>query len=220
MSRRRWKKENRLLSFLVQGGIVLVPILALSVIAVALIVQKAVYFVQCREAEPDLGAYVISQLRNGRATATLLELEGKSSPEAKVLLEGLRARKEGHAQEAVNLRMESQAKRSADELEKNVAYLASIANLATLLGLLGTVAGMIVSFFSLKSSGVSDPALLAGGISQALITTAAGLTVAIPCLLFFHVFRQRVNRTLTRIEIAATDLLSYLSRQRQLRPKS
>ncbi|MBN1834436.1 MAG: MotA/TolQ/ExbB proton channel family protein [Spirochaetales bacterium] len=209
-----------MLGFLIQGGVVLVPIVALSVVAVALIVQKAVYFVQTRESESDLGAYVIAQLRGGRASAALAELETKSSPESRVLLEGLRARKEGQGQEIVGLRMESQAKRSAGELERNVAYLASIANLATLLGLLGTVAGMIVSFFNLKASGVSDPALLAGGISQALITTAAGLTVAIPCLLFYHVFRQRVNRTLSQVEIAATDLQSYLSRQRQPRPKT
>jgi len=207
------------LAFLVQGGVVLIPIVALSVIAVALIVQKAVYFVQTRESEADLGTYVIAQLRSGKASVALLELESKSSPESRVLLEGLRARKEGQSQETVGMRMESQAKRSAGDLEKNVAYLASIANLATLLGLLGTVAGMIVSFFNLKTSGVSDPALLAGGISQALITTAAGLTVAIPCLLFYHVFRQKVNRTLSQIEIAATDLQSYLSRQRQLRAR-
>jgi biopolymer transport protein ExbB len=209
-----------LLAFLVQGGVVLIPIVALSVIAVALIVQKATYFVQTRESEPDLGAHVITQLRSGKASLTLAELEHKSSPEARVLLEGLLARKEGHSQEIVAMRMESQAKRSAGELERNVAYLASIANLATLLGLLGTVAGMIVSFFNLKASGISDPALLAGGISQALITTAAGLTVAIPCLLFYHVFRQRVNRTLSQIEIAATDLQSYLSRQRQSRARA
>jgi biopolymer transport protein ExbB len=209
-----------LLSFLVQGGVVLIPIVALSVIAVALIIQKGVYFLHTREPEEDLGAYVIKRLRAGEASLTLAELESKSSPESRVLLEGLRARKEGHGPEVVGMRMESQAKRGAAELERNVAFLASIANLATLLGLLGTVAGMIVSFFNLKASGVSDPALLAGGISQALITTAAGLTVAIPCLLFFHVFRQRVNRTLSRIEVAATDLLSYLSRQRQPRARS
>lgn len=209
-----------MLAFLVQGGIVLIPIVALSVVAVALIVQKAVYFVHIREPEADLGAYVIDRLRAGKASLMLLELEGRRSPEARVLLAGLKARKEGQRQDTVGLRMDSQAKRSADELESNVAYLASIANLATLLGLLGTVAGMIVSFSNLRASGVSDPALLAGGISQALITTAAGLTVAIPCLLFYHVFRQKVNRTLSRVEIAATDLLSYLSRQRQSRAMS
>jgi len=202
-----------LISFLVQGGVVLIPILALSVIAVALIIQKSVFFIHIRNMNADLGVYVIDALRTGKARQVLEELRGMSCPEARVLLAGLQARKAGHSQELISLHMESQAMRRADELEKFVPYLASIANLATLLGLLGTVTGMIVSFLNLKVSGVSDPALLAGGISQALITTAAGLAVAIPSLLFFHIFRQKVNRTLARIEIATSELLSFFSRQ-------
>jgi biopolymer transport protein ExbB len=204
-----------LISFLVQGGVVLIPILALSVIAVALIVQKSVFFIHNRNCVEDLGTYVVESLRSGKAKLVILELEQMSCPEARVLLAGMQARKAGQSHELISLHMESQAMRSADELEKFVPYLASIANLATLLGLLGTVTGMIVSFLNLKVSGVSDPALLAGGISQALITTAAGLTVAIPSLLFFHIFRQKVNRTLARIEIAASELLTFFSRQRR-----
>ena len=204
-----------MISFLVQGGVVLIPILALSVIAVALIIQKSTYFIRSRNPHEDLGAYVIGALRKGQAKLVLLELEKMSCPEALVILAGLQARKTGQSQELIGLHMESQAMRCADQLEKFVPYLASIANLATLLGLLGTVTGMIVSFLNLKVSGVSDPALLAGGISQALITTAAGLTVAIPSLLFFHIFRQKVNRTLSRIEIAASELLTFFSRQKR-----
>jgi len=204
-----------LISFLVQGGVVLIPILALSVIAVTLIIQKSVFFIHIRSGTEDLGTYVIEALRSGKAKLLLTELGRMSCPEARVLMAGLQARRAGQSQELISLHMESQAMRSADELEKFVPYLASIANLATLLGLLGTVTGMIVSFLNLKVSGVSDPALLAGGISQALITTAAGLTVAIPSLLFFHIFRQKVNRTLARIEIAASELLAFFSRQKR-----
>jgi biopolymer transport protein ExbB len=204
-----------LISFLVQGGVVLIPILALSVIAVALIIQKSVFFIRIRNRIEDLGEYVITALRSGKARQVLAELERMNCPEARMLLAGLQARKAGQSQELISLHMESQAMRSADELEKSVPYLASIANLATLLGLLGTVTGMIVSFLNLRVSGVSDPALLAGGISQALITTAAGLTVAIPSLLFFHIFRQKVNRTLARMEIAASELLTFFSRQKK-----
>jgi biopolymer transport protein ExbB len=204
-----------LISFLIQGGVVLIPILALSVIAVALIIQKSVYFIHIRGKSEDLGADVIGGLRAGRAKKVLIELGELKCPEARVLLAGLQARKAGQSQELMGLHMESIAMRNADEMEKNVAYLASIANIATLLGLLGTVSGMIVSFLNLKVSGISDPALLAGGISQALITTAAGLTVAIPCLLFFHIFRQKVNRTIARMEIAASELLTFFSKQRR-----
>jgi biopolymer transport protein ExbB len=205
------------LELLAKGGVVLVPIVALSVVAVALIIQKSSYFLRIRNPYPDIGAWAIDRLRAGQASALLAELETLGCPEAKVLLVGLRARKAGQNDELVGRQMESQAMRSADELEKNVAHLSSIANLATLLGLLGTVTGMISSFLNLKMSGVADPARLAGGISQALITTAAGLTVAIPSLLFFHIFRQRVNGTLARMEIAGSELQAFLARQRPAR---
>jgi biopolymer transport protein ExbB len=208
------------LALLAKGGLVLVPIVALSVIAVALIIQKGSFFLRIRNPYPDIGAWVIERLRAGQASAVLIELEGMSCPEAKVLLVGLRARKAGQADELVGRQMEAQAMRSADELEKNVAHLSSIANLATLLGLLGTVTGMIGSFLNLKVSGVADPARLAGGISQALITTAAGLSVAIPSLLFFHIFRQRVNGSLARMEIAGSELQAYLARPRPPRARS
>ena len=70
---------------------------------------------------------------------------------------------------------------------------------------------MIISFLNLKISGAPDPAVLAGGISQALVTTAAGLGVAIPCLLFYHIYTQIANRLATRMEIAATELSTFLS---------
>lgn len=203
-----------MLKFLMKGGIVLLPIAALSVIALALIIERIVHYMRIRERENDLGVTVISELQLGNMGQVLVELEQQRSPEAGVLLEGLRSRLKNDSHQTIRLRMEAQALRRAGELEKNVPYLSSIANLATLLGLLGTVTGMIVSFLNLKDSGIADPALLAGGISQALITTAAGLSVAIPCLLSFHVFRQIVNRTVSRMEIAISELLSYLSQEK------
>jgi biopolymer transport protein ExbB len=202
------------LEFLIKGGIVLLPITALSVIALALIIERIFYYARIRKQIPDVGSLVIAELELGNMGQVLVDLEGQGSPEAGVLLEGLRSRLKHDTQQTTRLRMEAQALRSAGELEKNVPYLSSIANLATLLGLLGTVTGMIVSFLNLKDSGIADPALLAGGISQALITTAAGLSVAIPCLFCFHVFRQIANRTVSRMEIAISELLSYLSEEK------
>lgn len=204
-------------SMLLKGGFVMVPIIALSVISLALIIQKGGYFARIRNPYPDMGAWAIDRLRAGEASALLRELEESRCPEARVLLAGLQARKAGLSDELVGRQMESQAMRSADELEKNVAHLSSIANLSTLLGLLGTVTGMIRSFLNLRVSGVADPARLAGGISEALITTAAGLIVAIPSLLAYHLFRQRVNSALARVEIAGSELQAYLSRPRPAR---
>lgn len=201
-------------NFLIQGGVVLIPILALSVIALALIIERILFFYRNREVEPDLVASIVERLKAGPTKLVVAELANKKSPEAKVLLAGLLGLKAKKSTQGISQSMESQALRCADELEKNVPYLSSIANLTTLLGLLGTVSGMIISFSNLKVSGISNPALLAGGISQALITTAAGLSVAIPCLLFFHIFRQMVNRNLSRVEIATIEFLSVLSKRR------
>ena len=209
-----------MLGFFIQGGVVLIPIVILSIIALALIIERIIFFLRIRENNSDLGTYIVGQLQAGNFNKAIFELQERNSPEAKVLLAGLKAVYSRKDSETIGLHMESQARRSNSELEKNIPYLSSIANLATLLGLLGTVTGMISSFFNLKVSGISDPALLAGGISQALITTAAGLSVAIPCLLFFHIFRQRLNRTISKIEIAISELLSFLSEKKLPTAKS
>ncbi len=200
-----------MLAFLLQGGVVLLPIVVLSVIGVALIAERLVYTLRTREPEAELARIILERLRAGDSAGVLSDLREKRSPESRVLLVGLEARRRRRTAEEITLEMETAALREAEQLERNVPYLASIANLATLLGLLGTVTGMIVSFFNLKAAGVSDPALLAGGISQALITTAAGLTVAIPCLLCFHIFRQRANRVIGRLEIAISELRSVFA---------
>jgi biopolymer transport protein ExbB len=131
-----------------------------------------------------------------------------------VILEGVKGRNLPSGER--ELRMQACALREISALEKNVPYLSSVANIETLLGLLGTVTGMIRSFISLRLSGVADPAVLAGGIAEALITTAAGLLIAIPSLVAFHVFRQIIDRTTSRIEMASTDLQVFLARRRGL----
>lgn len=198
-----------MLEFLIQGGVVLIPIVALSVGGVAVIVERLVFFFKIKEKRPDLTNYVLYQLKNGYKETVISELRTNSSPEARLILTGIET--ENNEVEQLSLKMESQAQKSLNELEKNVPFLASIANISTLLGLLGTVTGMIISFLNIKISGVSDPTVLAGGISQALVTTAAGLTVAIPCLLFYHIYTQIINRLASKMEIAASELLAFFS---------
>ena len=209
-----------MIAFLLKGGVVMIPIALLSVIALTLIAERIAYFLGIRDRGDGLQPRILQLVRTGNAPAALDELERTNTPEAQVLLAGLTARGEGQSAETVSLRMQSQALKNTAELERNVAFLSSIANLSTLLGLLGTVTGMLRAFLNLRISGISDPARLAGGISEALITTVGGLCVAIPCLLAFHVFRQRVNRALSRMEIASAELLSMFAREKQPRVKS
>jgi biopolymer transport protein ExbB len=107
--------------------------------------------------------------------------------------------------------MQAEASRIMAEMEQRVSWLSSIANVAMLLGLLGTVTGMIGAFASVRAAGYSNPTVLSGGISEALISTAAGLVVAIPSLVAYHLFAHAIGRAATRMELAAADLLAYLA---------
>lgn len=198
-----------MISFLLKGGVLLLPILILSIAALAIIIERSIKYITIRENASELGRHIIDHLKDREIEEVDQELKASRSPEALVLYAGFKVR--NSTLENIDRQMESQALRCAAELKKNVPHLASIANLATLLGLLGTVTGMIISFMNMQTSGISDPAVLAGGISQALITTAAGLSVAIPSLLFYNLFNQAVNRAISRMEIVAAELTSFFS---------
>ena len=198
-----------MLAFLVRGGPLMIPLAALSLVSAAVIVERALALYRTRQRRARLGEYAVNLLRGGQLRELCAELEQMGSPEASMLLAGLRpARATREEREAL---MQAEAARLVSGMEQHVPLLSGIANIATLLGLLGTVAGMIVSFADMRASGLSNPAVLAGGISQALITTAAGLSVAIPSLLAHYVFSQVLGRAATRMEIASSLLSSYLA---------
>ncbi len=201
-------------SLIVAGGPVMIPIILLSVLALGLILERIVAFTRVREPRADLLPWVLVELGKGRGAAVAEELSRSSSPEAAVLREGVLAR--STAPEERELRMQARAQKELARLERFLPWLSSLANVETLLGLLGTVTGMIRSFLALRISGIADPAVLAGGISEALITTAAGLVVAIPSLVTYHVLIQTVDRITARVETAATELQLFYA-QRGLR---
>lgn len=191
--------------FIFQNWLLLIPILGLSVLALFLIFERGFFYLKIKEPEKAFEKRVILDLRKGLLKNVVDELKQKSSPQAHVILEGLRWR--GAGKKELERRMESAAMEWMYKMEKNVSYLSGIANIATLLGLFGTVTGMIVAFTNMNFFGISDPSVLAGGISQALVTTAAGLGVAIPALLFHSIFTQFIGSTASRLELAARELL-------------
>ena len=114
--------------------------------------------------------------------------------------------------------LETTGQYEATILGSHVRGLGVIANLAPMLGFLGTVTGMIKAFQAIAAAGTSNPSLVASGISEALLTTAAGLVIGIPALALFHFFRGRVDRFVTEMEEVALDLVEDLmSQQRRIR---
>ena len=111
--------------------------------------------------------------------------------------------------------LEAAGQFEAIELGRHVRGLGVIANLAPMLGFLGTVTGMIKAFQAIAAAGVSNPSLVASGISEALLTTAAGLLVGIPSLALFHFFRSRADRFVTEMEKVALELVEDLASQQR-----
>jgi biopolymer transport protein ExbB len=194
------------------GGWLMVPILLCSVVAAAICVER---FWSLREAQivpKNLLAQVWNWIRNNEMDSKKLrELRG-GSPLGQILAAGISNHKRGRDQMKESI--EEIASHVVHEMERYLNTLGTIAAITPLLGLLGTVIGMIKVFTAIKLEGTGNAAVLAGGISEALITTAAGLSVAIPSLFFSRFFQRRVDELVITMEQEALKLVEVLNADR------
>lgn len=189
----------------VAGGWLMVPIVLCSIIAVAIIIERFVVL----QSKRVLPAGVLGRVRQWAWQRELdrqhIEQLRRSSPLGRVLAAALENRHRGR--EIIKDAVEDTGRHVVHELERFLNTLGTIAGITPLLGLLGTVIGMIKVFSAIMIHGVGDPSQLAGGISEALITTAAGLTVAIPSFFFYRYFRGLVRSHVMEMEQQAIELL-------------
>ncbi|MGH8460486.1 MAG: MotA/TolQ/ExbB proton channel family protein [Stenotrophobium sp.] len=192
------------------GGPAMLILLVLSVVALTLVIVKVWEFWELRIWQRDFVAGAIASWHAGRADQALSQLQAESTPLARVMTAAIRGRSntrlgDGEVREQVT-------QLASDELEsarRLLRPLEVIANLAPLLGLLGTVLGMIQVFQRLQSAGNQvNPAILSGGLWEALLTTAAGLAVAIVALAGFHFLDRAVERLHHDMESALTRLFT------------
>ena len=188
--------------------LILTPIIVLSVAALALIIERTMYYIKIRPAPEETLLEVLHGIGRRSSTDLLEQLSSySSSPAVKLLSYALKTR-EIRIPQVYKQRLEALRDRYLDKMERNLPILNGIGNVATLMGLFGTVSGMIKAFSRMSESGNSDPYILAGGISQALVTTAAGLAVAIPALLANHLFEAVVDRHAEQMEEVVSESLS------------
>jgi len=197
------------LEFIKSGGWLMLPILLCSVVAMAIIAERFWTLQRHRVTPANLAVQVWQWSKNNQIDdARLRQLRG-GSPLGRILASALSSR---HLdREQMKERVEDTGRHVVHEMERYLNTLGTIASISPLLGLLGTVIGMIKVFALITTQGVGDPSLLAGGISQALVTTAAGLTVAIPSLMFYRYFRGRVESLVVTMEQEAMKLVEALS---------
>jgi biopolymer transport protein ExbB len=195
------------------GGWVMWPIIACSIAAAAIIGER-LWSLQRKYVTPaTLMPQVEQWVSNRELDDARIELLRKTSPLGRVLAAGLVNR--SHNREIIKEAIEDAGRHVVPELERFLNALGTIASISPFLGLFGTVIGMIEMFAGISTQGIGDPAVVAGGIAQALITTAAGLAVAIPSVMFYRYFRARVNELLVEMEQEAIKLTEILQGQRE-----
>jgi biopolymer transport protein ExbB len=160
----------------------------------------------------QLVAQVWDQAKEKKLDVERLQDLRASSPLGRILAAGLMNR--NATRDIMKEAIEDTGRHVVHELERYLNTLGTIAAISPLLGLLGTVIGMIQVFSTITTQGVGNPAALAGGISQALITTAAGMSVAIPALMAYRYFRGKVNMLVIRMEQQALRMVEVLHGQR------
>ena len=197
-----------MLEFLGKGGLFMVPILLCSVTAVGIFVERLFSLRKRRVAPAELVRRVEALVEGEDLGAAGALLDRSPAAVARVLAAGVRAA--GQSRAVVKEHMEEAGRREAAELVRFVDTLGTIAGVSTLLGLLGTISGMIEIFSVISTQSAVNPGTLAGGISEALVTTLAGLSVAIPTIVMHRYLLNKANALtleMERLSVRFMDLL-------------
>lgn len=198
------------------GGWLMLPIIIFSIASMAIIIERF-WSLQRKKVIPEQSVNKIWQwAQSNELTSKRISELRESSPLGRVLAAGLMNSNQARA--VMKDSIEDTGRHVVHDLQRFLNSLGTIAAVSPLLGLLGTVLGMIKVFSVITSVGVGDPGELAGGISQALITTAAGIAVAIPSLIFYRYFRGRVDDLVVDMEQEALKLVDGIHSQRERAP--
>ncbi len=195
------------------GGPIMAPILLCSLLSLIIVIEKLWYLASLNGNTQKLKKEVFEDVKNNNLKEAITKCENAPSPVAKILKSGIL--KFGSSPEEIKEAMEDVSLYEIPKLENRMGALATIAHIAPLLGLLGTVTGMTGSFYMIQMKANSmnplTPGDLAGGIWEALITTIAGLMVAIPSYVLYNYYLARINTIILDMERAATELVNFLS---------
>jgi biopolymer transport protein ExbB len=205
------------MEWIIKGGPMMVPILLCSVIAFAVIAERIMYLRKIKINTRKFMGEISYALKRNRADEAIEMCDKSPGPLPRVLKAGILRydRQKGDIKEAI----QDAALHEIPRIEKNIGILATIAQISPLLGLLGTVLGMVEIFQKIQERSAallpSSPSDLSAGVWQALIATVAGLVVAIPSLTAYNYFVNKVNCLIRDMEISATDLVNILSEKKE-----
>ena len=196
------------------GGWIMLPIVLCSIIAVAIVLERLWTLRASRISPPNLLAQVWQWQQDKQMDSNKMQHLRVGSPLGQILAAGLL--NAHHGREIMKESIQEAGVKVVSELERYLTPLGTIAAITPLLGLLGTVLGMIEIFSAFMDSGMANAPQLAGGIAKALVTTAAGLFVAIPAVFFHRFLQRRVDELVVRMEQEAIKLVETVEGDREL----
>ena len=203
---------NQYYELIVRGGVLMWPILLCSIVALTIIIER---FLALRRADVDAREFMDAMrqvLRQDRVQEALEQCDESNAPIARIMKAGIL--KHNRPKDDIREAIEDAARFEVPRLERYLSGLATCATVAPMLGLLGTVQGMIKCFAQIQNKrGQVSPADLAEGIGNALVATAAGLVVAIPALIVYNYFVTRVQGMVTEMEASSSELMDLLTRR-------
>lgn len=206
-------EETSLVDLLQKGGPLMYPLYLCSIVVVAFVIERSVRLRRSAILPPGVVDRIrsISRSENRLSPQELLsDLQHHPSPIARVITAGLRRADRPLAE--LEKAIEDAGQREADSMRRGCRVLSIVSSVAPLLGLLGTVFGMIQAFMTVaaREEALGRTELLAGGIYQALVTTAAGLCIAIPALVLYFIFIEKVDRLVSEMDVISIDLVETL----------
>ncbi|WP_372835231.1 MotA/TolQ/ExbB proton channel family protein [Pontibacterium sp.] len=202
-----------MLELVKSGGWLMMPIVACSVIAMAICLERLWTLRASSVAPAGLLGDLLAAFRKGKLETEQLAQIRNNSPLGRIMVAGIK--NANHGRDVMKESIEEAASEVIHELERFLSPLGTIAAITPLLGLLGTVIGMIKVFNEIMIQGTGNASVLAGGISEALITTASGLAVAIPALIFHRFFLRRIDSLVVSMEQQAVKLVEMIHGQRE-----
>jgi biopolymer transport protein ExbB len=188
-----------LIAILAKGGLVMVPLLVSSMLSLAVVLERCLFWRRCRKYED--GGTILSLVAAGHLAQAMQTARASRHPVARVLLAGLE-----HQYPAPSMAMEATSQAELRRLKRYLPMLDTIITLAPLLGLLGTITGMINSFGIVSEAGLGQPHAITGGVAEALIATATGLFIAMLTLVPYNYFRVKAETLTDLMEERATRL--------------
>jgi len=198
-----------LFSILIKGGILMIPIFLCSIIALIVIIERWLYLRKLHINARSFILQVKALIMKGKITDAVVFAKKIASPIAKITKAGVE--RYNRPRQEIKEAIESAGRAEVYQLENNLGILATIAATAPLLGFLGTVTGMIRAFIQVQNLGGNvDASVLAGGIWEALVTTAAGLAIGIPCLIFYNWLQSKVEYFVYEMEENSTAIIDML----------